>query len=101
MFLTATIISKQTHPSLVGYLMLFCLALAFSNTDIYIYIYICTLVPQWVQVRALPVFKVPSLVYRSFMYGMRAMTFWLTTYFTPLLVFIDIFCRMKVGITRK
>ena len=40
MFLTATIIPKQTHPSLVGYLMLFCLALAFSNTDIYIYIHL-------------------------------------------------------------
>ena len=28
MFLTATIISKQTHPSLVGYLMLFSLTVS-------------------------------------------------------------------------
>ena len=35
MFLTATIISKQMHPSLVGYLTLFSSSHRFSNSDIY------------------------------------------------------------------
>ena len=69
MFLTATIITKQMHPSLIGYYT-FCLVIAFSNSDIiiyiiyiYIYIYIYTFVQQWVAAYIIPTFKV--LMYRS------------------------------------
>ena len=69
MFLTATIISKQTHPSPAGYLTLFCLAIAFSNSDIYTHPHSSSAMGSAACVTC------EVLVYRSLMYVMRVAPF--------------------------
>ena len=66
MFLTATIILKQTHSSLVGYLMFFRLAIAFSNSNTRIYTATLSFHDGFSCVRYLRS-KYNVVVYRSFM----------------------------------